>query len=480
MAPGAGLRAVAPVMLLARATPRARPGFRPALVSPLPVLGPAFWAAGALLACAVPAAAQQPRQPQQPQVQAPVPGTRYEPPPGAVVNNPYRVFGDEGPDFAPLSIVGALGIRPTASMIFQYDSNLARQPDGAPLPGRFKSKSDLIFRPSVGLTAERNVGRHRVFGSVGIGRAIHARNSQLDSNRFNVGGGIGFVLGNSCGGQLDAGYSKRDLLIGGFDEAADATAESTTFGGSLNCSTISGISAGVAYNQGTRTNRSDEPTIDRSFADANFRSASGTLGYRVGQRGQVGVSAAWSENRFPNQLVLGQENQVEVKSLSLFGTYRIGSVLNVNGSIGQTRVSSATPGSQDFSGNIWNIGIGYAGPRIGANISTARSVNGGGQQAANLSVSQSFNASATYRLNDSMGLSAGYSRADQDFISTALVPESNVSNSFVNDRIFIGADYRMARLLSFSLDLNHQRRTSDPDTFNFKSTSIIFGVNARF
>jgi hypothetical protein len=55
-----------------------------------------------------------------------------------------------------------------------------------------------------------------------------------------------------------------------------------------------------------------------------------------------------------------------------------------------------------------------------------------------------------------------------------------VANAFKNDRVFIGADYRMARLLSFSADINHQRRRSVPDSFSFTATSIVFGVNARF
>jgi len=438
--------------------------------------------AGALLVCA-PASAQQarpPQQPQQPQIQAPVPGTRFQAPPGAVVDNPFRVFGDEGPEFAPLAIVGVLGIRPNASMVVQYDSNLARIPDGVPLPRRFRSRADLVFRPSVGLTAERDLGRNRLFGNIGVGRAIHARNTQLNSNRFNVAGGLGFVLGNACNGQLDAAFNERDLLIGGFEEAGDATVESTMFNGTLNCATVSGITAGVGYNQGTRKNRSDDLAFDRSFADASFRSANATLGYRIGQRGQVGVTAAWNENSFINQTIMGVQNRIEMATLSVFSTYRIGSMLNVNASVGQTQVSSAIPGSQDFSSAIWNVGIGYAGPRIGANISTARSVNGGGQQAANLAVAQSFNASATYRLNDTMAIAGGYSRARQDFAGTSLIPQANLIDLFTTDRIFIGADYRMARLLSFSLDLNRQSRTSVPSVFSFTSNSVFFGANARF
>lgn len=434
--------------------------------------------AACLLVGAASAEAQAVRQ-QQP-LQTPVPGTRFDPPAGAVVNDPNRVFGDDGPAFAPLAVVGALGLRPSAGLTVTYDTNFARRPDGAQSGGRFNSRSDFIFRPSAGLAAERNVGRQRLFASVGVGRAIHARNTRFNNNRFNAAGGLGFVLGNRCGGQVQAGYNKRDMLLGGFETAADATAENTTFGGTVNCSTASGITGSVGYNQGSQRNRSDDPSFDRSFADADFKSANGSLGYRVGQRGQVGVSAAWSDNRFPNQLVLGQENQVEIKTLSFFGTYRIGTLLNVNGSVGRTSVSSAVPGAQDFSGGVWNLGVGYTGPRIGANLSTSRSVNGGGNQAANLSVASDFTASATYRANDSLRFSAGYNRSNLDFESTQLIPNANVVNKFKTNRLFMGADYRLGRLLNMSADINYQRRTSDPDRFSFSATTFVLGVNTRF
>lgn len=436
-----------------------------------------FGLAGLLLSAA-PALAQATSQ--RVQQQTPTPGTRFEAPPGAVVDDPNRVFGDEGPDFAPLAIVGALGISPYAALATQYDTNVARIQDDELLPTRFRSKDDWIFRPSLGARMERPLGQQRLFANASVGRIIYSRNSQLNSNRFNVGGGLGFNLGRACGGQVTGGYSTRDQLIGGFEDAGNVRSEATTFSGSLSCATATGITAGGGYSRGSRTNQSNDPSIDRSFADNRFQSVNGNVGYRIGQRGQAGVTVSWAETVFPNQIVLGEENSNTIKSYGFYASYRIGSSLSANGSIGQTEVQSNAPGSGGFTGGTWGLGVSYSGPKLGANLSTGRSVNGGGNQPANFSINQFFNGTVTFRASDALRFSAGASRSDQDFRGNVFEPNTRQLRQIQTDRLLLGADYRMARLLTFSLDLNHQRRLSDPEDFGFTSSGVTFTIRARF
>lgn len=436
-----------------------------------------FGVAGLLLAAA-PALAQVASQRVQPQ--APTPGTRFEPPPGAVVDDPNRVFGDEGPDFAPLAIVGALGITPYAALAAQYDTNVARIDGDEPLPTRFQSKDDWILRPTIGARLERPVGRQRLFANASVGRIIYSRNTQLNSNRFTVGGGLGFNLGRACGGQLTAGFNTRDQLIGGFEDAGNVRSEATTYSGSLSCTTATGISAGGGYSRGSRSNRSSDPSIDRSFADNRFQAVNGNIGYRLGRRGQVGATVAWVETLFPNQLVLGEENSNTIKSYGLFASYRIGNSFNANGSVGKSDVQSNVPGGAGFTGGTWNVGVNYAGPRLGGNLAAGRAVNGGGNQPANFSVNQFFNGTLTYRVNDAMRFSAGASRSNQDFRGNVLEPQTRQLQRIKTDRFLLGADYDLARLLTFSLDLNHQRRLSVPEDFGFTATGVTFTVRAQF
>ncbi len=456
-------------------------GSRRALFQPAVQVGLRLGAglASVAMVWSVPAQAQPVRQ-KAAVPAAPSPGTRFEPPPGAVVDDPNRVFGDEAPDFAPLAVVGALGLRPFVSVVAQYDDNVARQPSGAVLNRRFQSRADWILRPTLGVRAERPVGRQRLFLNASVSRAIYATNTALNNNRVNAGGGAGFVLGRTCGGQVSAGYSKRDQLIGGFEQAGDATAESTFFSGTVNCATATGLNASVGYSRGQQLNRTADPSIDRSFADTRRQSASGSLGYRLGLRGQVGVSGVLTQNIFPNQLVLGEAVQNDLIGISVFGTYRIGNTLSANAGAGWTNVSSPIAGAQSFAGGTWNLGASYAGPRIGANLTASRGITGGGNQGANFAIATIFSASTTYRLNDAVQFSTGYFRSDSTFEGVALIPQTILLESMQMERIFAGADYRLNRLISFGFDVNHQNRAVVPANFSFNSTSAALSATARF
>jgi hypothetical protein len=418
-------------------------------------------------------------QPAAAQIAPPVP--RLEVPPGAVVNDPYRVFGDDAPNFSPLAFIGALGLGGSVGLTTEYSDNVARQRDGEPLPSRFRSKSDWIFRPNASVSAEHGVGRQNLFGSVSVGRTIYARNTQLNSNRFAVQGGGAFTLGQRCGLNARIGIAKRDTQLGAFEEVVASTQTSTTYGASASCRTVSGITASVGYNRGKVVNDSSDPAVDRSFANVRSQSVSGSLGYAVGVRGQVGLQGGWSENSYPNQILQnGEVNRNEVKTVGIFGAYRIGTSLRATAGVGSSEVSSSTPGSQGFKGANWNLGVSYAGPRLGGSIATGRSVNGASGGSSNYSIRNFVTLGVTYRLNDKMRASTGYSHDKSDFRGISQIPETEVSQQNTNDFIYAGFDYSLNKLLSFSLDLNHQRRSSQPSDFSYKVNTATFGVRARF
>lgn len=429
----------------------------------------AGWAAVLMLSGAAPALAQLP--PPQPRIEAD---------PGMVVNDPTRVFGDDAPVFAPLAFVGALGLSTTASLITTYSDNVARVGEDEPLPSRFRSKDDWTFRPTLGLGMERPIGRHRLFAGATIGRIFYAQNSNLNSNRLGLSGGADLSLGRACAANLAGAWSRRDTQLGTFEEVVASRQSRSSLGASASCSTVTGISGSLGYNNSWSRNTSDDPTVDRSFADVNSKSLTGSVGYRVGQRGQVGVSANWAENIYPNQIVDGVENSNEIKAFSLFASYRIGNTLRANGSIGRTEVTSGIPGSQGFSGSTWNLGVGYSGPRIGANVGMGQGVNGGAGGSSNYSITRFLSASATYRVNDRMGVAAGYSYGQSDFRGIDEIPETEAFRATTDHRLFIGADYRLNRFLRLGFDLNHQTRSSDPAEFSYKVNSASLSIGARF
>ncbi|MGL6042906.1 MAG: outer membrane beta-barrel protein [Sandaracinobacteroides sp.] len=413
--------------------------------------------------------------------QLPPPQQRIVTNPGAVIDNPYRVFGDDAPTFSPLSFIGALGFSASGNLDVEYNDNVARQDDGEPLPPRFSSKDDWIFRPSLSLSAEYPVGRQRLFGNANVGRTIYSRNSNLNSNTFGFGGGADLAIGSRCGGNVRLGFSKRDTQLGTFEDVVPSTQARSTLGLSATCRSAVGLSATVGYNRGKIRNDSFDPARNREFADVDSQSVNGNIGYAVGSRGQVGFNALWSENIYPKQLLFtGENNQNEIRSLGIFGAYRIGNSLRANASYGQTEVSSNTPGSTAFKGSTWSLGLGYSGPRLGANLATGRSVSGAAGGSSNYSIRKFATFSTTYRLRDNISASAGYSHDDSDQRGIGQVPDTEVVQSTVSDRVFFGMDYRLNQILSFSADLNHLRRSSNPAQFGYKVNSVSVTARAKF
>lgn len=409
----------------------------------------------------------------------------FQPPTaGTVVNDPNRVYGDDAPVFAGLGVLGAMGLNFNADLNTSYRDNVANVPTGGTLSPRFQSKDDWIFRPSVGVHADREFGRARVFASGSLGRTIYASNSQLNSNRMSLGGGVAMPIGRPCNATLRMGWSKRDTQSGQFDEVVPATQDSRTFNGGLSCQTLGGLVGSASYSQGSVRNQPLEYgdiEADRSYADVRTKQVSGSLGYSLTQRGQVGVQASWSENIYPNQVLLtGETNGNKVRSMAVYGSYRVGNSIMATASLGKTNLSSSVPGSTDFSGSTWNVGLSYGGRRLGANLSAGRGVNGGSGGQANYSISSNIGGSATYRLNDRMSVATGYSWGRSDYEGSSEFPVTGAINQRTSNQFFVGADYSLNRLLSFGLDYNHSNRSSSPSGFSYKVNTISLAARARF
>lgn len=418
--------------------------------------------------------------PPAPVVPPSAPGT---PAPTVVEADQFRVFGDDAPVFSPLALVGALGLNVSASLQTEYIDNVARLSEGEPLGSRYKSKDDWAFRPSVSLSAARPFGRQQLFLNGVIGRDFYARNTTLDRNRIGIDGGINWVLGTRCGGRVQGGYSKRGTQFGTFEEVIPSTQERTIFLASGSCRTVTGLSANINYNTGKTRNKTDDPTgqVDRSFANVNQQGVNGGIGYPLGRRGEIGIQGNWNEQEFPNQpLANGDLNGTEIYGANVFGNYRVGTTLRATGGIGKSWVKPKAPLADDFAGLTWNLGLNYTGPRIGAALSMGRSVNGSSGGSSNYSLGTFYNASVNYKANNRLSMAAGMAFSNTDYRGINQLPETEDIDSAKMRRYFIGADYRLNRILAFALDFNHQNRSSQPSSQSYKVNSIGLTARAAF
>ncbi|MFN3371516.1 MAG: outer membrane beta-barrel protein [Sphingomonadaceae bacterium] len=414
----------------------------------------------------------------------PAPLLAQEPAPSAVPlveADPRRVLGDEAPFLGGLDILAGIGLSLRAGLTTEYTDNVSNRSFGS---GGLDSRSDWIFRPSVGIEVGRAIGRQRLFVNAGASRSFYARNDILNRNRFNVDGGLAWALGARCGGRVQGGWSTREGFRDLFEDVVPSTTRNTRFFANAACQTATGLAPSVSYDWSRTRNRSITvagfPVIDRSFSDVQSQGVSASLGYPLSARGQVGVQGSWREYEFPNQpLPDGTANGNEVLSGSLFLNYRLGPSLRANASLGTTRVNPRDDLTPSFSGLTYSGGLNWSGPRLGASLSYGRSVSGSRGGTANYSIANSFSAGVNYRASDRASAAAGYARVRQTNRGNAAFPETNRLLGYTGNRYFIGADYRFNRILSASLDLNHQQRSSTPSQFDYDATSVILGLRAR-
>ena len=437
----------------------------------------------AALACATPSVAQIVPPGMAPPAPIVPPSTSPSGAPTGVVADPLRVYGDDAPLLGGLNVLAGVGFTVSGGINTEYSDNVARLSDGEPLSARYKSKGDWIFRPSVTVGGGRAFGRQQLFVTSTLGRDFYARNTLLNRNRFLIDGGLNWALGTRCGGRVQGGYSNRGTQLGTFEQVIPSTQIESSFLVAANCRTATGLSANLNYNRSKITNHTDDPEgiVDRSFANVKSHGVNGGIGYPIGQRGEIGIQGNWNEQDFPNQLLFtGEPNGSKSYGVNAFGNYRVGTSLRVTGGLGKSWVNPRAMFAEDFSGVVWNLGVNYSGPRLGASVSTGKSVNGSTGGTANYTIGSFFNGTITYKANPKLSLATGIATSDTDYRGIEQLPETEGIKSAKIRRYFIGADYRLNKIVSLSLDFNHLKRSSEPTSDSYKVNTVGLSVRGSF
>lgn len=397
--------------------------------------------------------------------------------PTGIEIDPGRVFGDDRPLLGGLGFLSAFGVNISANMRTEYSDNMVRLSDQQALPPSYQSRADWRFQPNVIVAAAKPIGRQQIFVNGILGRTFYARNTILDSNRFQIDGGLRWSAGTRCGGDVRGGWSTRETQFDLFNEVIPSRQDSTNFTVSAGCQSPVGISPSISYNY----SRSDNDLESRNFADVRSNSLSGRLSYALAGRGDVGISGFWSNSRYPFQILDdGSENSTEIYGFTVSGNYRVGPSLRTTAGIGYTKAKPKSPNSDDFSGTNWNLGLIYSGPRLGAGLSAGRSISSSSGGFANFQVLTSYQADVSYQVGERIRTSAGFVRSEISNRGLENLPDEGFLQDYSNNRWFGAVDYRLNRTLSLGFDLSHQSRSSDQSVFNYNATSAAFTIRARF
>lgn len=411
---------------------------------------------------------------------APLPGFPGTGPARGVVDDPSRIFGDDALDPVGLDLLGAViggfGLSFGAAVSTEYNSNFARLQGDEPLPGAFESKSDWRVTPIATGEIARPIGRQRIFARGRVGYDFFLRNSNFNRARLGIDGGLDWRLGSRCSGLVSGGWGRRAVRATDFAQFTAGNQASSNYGVTAGCS----LASGLGFNAGVQRDFLRNEQDFRQFADVDSTAINGSVFYAIGQRGNVSINGFLASNEFPGQLLPdGSTNGLDIKGLSLGATYSFGQNLRANLQLGRSWIDPENPLGESTSGTTWTLGLTYAGPRLGANLSYSR--NFAANRAGFIGAQQvtSYLASVTYRANEQLNASAGFARARQDFgiVNDVIgpVPQFDVTDN----RFFVGANYDLNRLLSLSADVNHVKRKTTPPQFGFDMTRVGLTLRAR-
>lgn len=394
---------------------------------------------------------------------------------GYVQVDPGRVFGDDGPWLTGLAVGVITGLKYSASLKTEYSSNLFRRPSGAP-SREGESRGDWHFVPEVDIMAGRPLGGQLLFLNATLGWDMYARNSNRNKSRMKLNGGIAYQLGTRCAGRLQGDFSTRQTSVHRFADNLSSRQKQLNLEANTACRLAGRMIGSLAYQWHQTTNGLEE----RRFANSRSHGINGALSYPVGVRGNVSVSGFWRTQEYPHRmLVTGEVDKVKFTGFSVGAGYRIGPSISLNGGIGRTKVSPRNPLSPDFSGTTWSIGANYAGPKLGASLSTGRSASGG--NGSTFSISKHSAANLSYSINSRMGATLSYTQSESENRGRFFIPgEGLVAPQRKTNTYLAGLDYRMNRLLSFRGDYRRQSRPDEVDRPGYTAHIFALTANADF
>ncbi|MCS6986095.1 MAG: hypothetical protein NZM40_01385 [Sphingomonadaceae bacterium] len=404
---------------------------------------------------------------------------------GYVVPDARGLYGEEL-DFEAATLLAAAGFRASASLDAEYNSNVAWNRRGQPLPpGSDDSRDDWIFRPALRLGLGRELGRQLLYLNSVIGRSFFLRNEERGRANASVAGGLAWRLGASCEGRLQGAWATRETSFEEFLEGVPSSTRTTsvTFGGA--CNSGAGLVPSFNLAAGNVRVTPDE----RSVADRDFWSAGGALGYQFTPRLQAGVQGAFQRATFPNQRLVpgGDPIWIETVSVAGFASLQVATALSVSGALGWSQSDSANPAIPGFSGLTGNLSLALSQPRYGLSLDVGRGLNLGRAGGANLRVRTNMALNGVYQLSPNLDLQAGVAYARNDNRGDPTLADPLDLAEFRTFRAFAGVGYRLSDRIRLGLTYRYRSRLDEEAVVGgvltriegFGSHAGILGIDIR-
>jgi len=367
-----------------------------------------------------------------------------------------------------------------------FDSNILRDGSGFNTIGR--SKADFVFTPSATLRAGLPFGRQQLFGTFIVGRDIYARNTDFDRTRINVGGGANLRAGANCQGSLFGQYSERQGTQLDLVQIVPNKQQDTTFQANAGCGPAHGIGFGGGF---TRIETRNGAAIFSLF-DSNTSVYNANVRYNSGVLGTITVTGSYSDVSYPGRAppAFSATDGVRVYSGQVAYRRDFGPLLNANVGVSYVKAEpklaffdiNGVRTNAGYSGPGFDVSLGYhPGIRLNGTLSATRNVTASANVGALYTIDSNYALDITYTLSPRINAGVGGSVSTRDYrgaFASAANPVPLIHDTL--HRVYAQATYTPTRRYSVNLIVAQQGRRSNPNQYNFDSTSATVGLRAKF
>jgi hypothetical protein len=404
-------------------------------------------------------------------------------------------YADSGLVF--FSPVSGRGYNLDASLVTLYDGNIIRLGNGQPLrPGA--QKSDVRISPVIAGNIGVPIGRQQFFVGAQLGADIYGANTQLNRERYAMGGGFNLSAGSSCTGTVAANYSSRQIVVSEQSESIPNGRTVLNYGLTAGCQSPAGLGAGVTLQRIDTGNTA----LSRESFDVNSVLISPYISYSRPSLGRFSLTANLNYLTFPNRIILTTDGDVQEDGTNIFsarfGYQRdLGTRLQLTAGISylETSPQPATILAEDadlgilfplvrdkFSGMGYDLQLSYTpGTRLAGALYFARDVRASPNVGALYQVNTAYGMDINYQMGQAITLGLGGTYTILDFAAgfgspTEVIPREKDNIGRVYGRI----TYATPRLFNVSLLLAYQNRVSIPAIYSFDSFSAVLTISFDF
>ena len=363
----------------------------------------------------------------------------------------------------------------------QYDSNVANT-SAARAETTNLEGSDVIFRPSLFMMVNKDLGGFQLQGNASAGYDFYAENTRLNSERLaaelngntrvgfcNLRPGLSFIRQQQ---QLNDRF-----FIDESDDVLDNVQTVQEYGLRAGCGQEYGLRAlgGVSYARGDNSNEL------REFSDYESMTYTAGLGYHHPSVGELDLYASQEDTDYPNRVATGVDDTFRVRRYGASFERDIGARLK--GRIEAFAIDLDVPGASEtnFNGTGWDFDLSATiGARTTAYVTAGRDVQPVLNNDALYTKSTSLGGGVSYAVNDRVTLSGSYTRLDRTYVYSGVLPADEEAR-LVDDDLNLfsaSANFRGSGPLGFTLYGGYEDRSSNDPFYDYDG--FFAGVKLRY